>query len=44
MVATAIICAVQGSPGPPVTVEADVANGLPKWPIADGPMSVWGPV
>jgi hypothetical protein len=30
MVATAISCTVQGLSGVPVTVEADVANGLPS--------------
>jgi magnesium chelatase family protein len=33
MVATAISCAVQGLSGVPVTVEADVANGLPSFTI-----------
>jgi hypothetical protein len=31
MVATAISCTVQGLSGVPVTVEADVANGLPRY-------------
>jgi hypothetical protein len=30
MVATPISCTVQGLSGVPVTVEADVANGLPS--------------
>jgi magnesium chelatase family protein len=33
MVATAISCAVQGLSGVPVTVEVDVANGLPSFTI-----------
>jgi magnesium chelatase family protein len=33
MVATAISCAVQGLSGIPVTVEVDVANGLPAFTI-----------
>jgi magnesium chelatase family protein len=33
MVATAISCAVQGLSGVPVTVEVDVANGLPAFTI-----------
>src|SRR5487761_1184834 len=33
MVAKAICCAVQGLSGVPVTVEADVANGLPSFTI-----------
>jgi magnesium chelatase family protein len=33
MVATAISCAVQGLAGVPVTVEVDVANGLPSFTI-----------
>jgi hypothetical protein len=35
MVATAINCAVQGLLGVPVTVEADVANGLPSFVIVE---------
>ena len=33
MVATDISCAVQGLSGVPVTVEVDVANGLPSFTI-----------
>jgi hypothetical protein len=37
MVATAISCAVQGLSGVPVTVEVDVANGLPIFQGEVGP-------
>jgi hypothetical protein len=33
MVATAISCTVQGLSGVPVTVEADVANGNPRFSL-----------